>query len=55
MYVCMYVSVNGNDDEQHSPMHFCCKAGHLAVLNFLLQNGAEPHTANMYGDTPMHL
>ena len=43
------------DDEGHNPLHFCCKSGHLVVLHYLLDHGAEPHQPNIYGDTPLHL
>ncbi|KAJ8300109.1 hypothetical protein KUTeg_021628 [Tegillarca granosa] len=47
--------VNVVDDEQHRPIHFCCKSGHLMVLHYLLDQKAEPHVVNIYGDTPLHL
>ena len=30
-----------------------CKSGHLIVLHYLLELGADPHIANIYGDTPL--
>jgi len=49
------ILVNVKDDEEHTPIHFCCKSGHLVVLHYLLEQRAEPHAANIYGDTPLHL
>lgn len=48
-------SVNVKDDEEHYPIHFCCKSGHLNVLSYLLDKQALPHVCNIYGDTPLHL
>ncbi|KAH9512436.1 Serine/threonine-protein kinase tnni3k [Bulinus truncatus] len=47
--------VNIKDDEGHTPLHFCCKSGHLVTLHYLLDHGALPHEVNIYGDTPLHL
>ncbi|XP_055898146.1 serine/threonine-protein kinase TNNI3K-like [Biomphalaria glabrata] len=47
--------VNVKDDEGHTPLHFCCKSGHLVTLHYLLDHGASPHEVNIYGDTPLHL
>ncbi|KAH3794040.1 serine/threonine-protein kinase TNNI3K-like [Dreissena polymorpha] len=47
--------VNVRDDEEHTPIHFCCKSGHLVVLHYLLEQNADPHCVNIYGDTPLHL
>ena len=50
-----FFAVNVVDGEKHSPLHFCCKTGHLAIMTFLLQQGANPNCTNIYGDTPLHL
>ncbi|XP_059146369.1 serine/threonine-protein kinase TNNI3K-like [Physella acuta] len=47
--------VNVKDDEGHTPLHFCCKSGHLVTLHYLLDHQALPHEVNIYGDTPLHL
>ena len=47
--------VNVKDDEGHTPLHFCCKSGHLVTLHYLLDHEALPHEVNIYGDTPLHL
>ncbi|GFO12240.1 serine/threonine-protein kinase tnni3k-like [Plakobranchus ocellatus] len=47
--------VNVKDDEGHTPLHFCCKSGHLVTLHYLLDHSALPHEVNIYGDTPLHL
>ncbi|KAH3794079.1 hypothetical protein DPMN_147610 [Dreissena polymorpha] len=47
--------VNVRDDEEHTPIHFCCKTSHLVVLHYLLEQNADPHCVNIYGDTPLHL
>ncbi|KAK3756388.1 hypothetical protein RRG08_038877 [Elysia crispata] len=47
--------VNVKDDEGHTPLHFCCKSGHLVTLHYLLDHDALPHEVNIYGDTPLHL
>jgi serine/threonine-protein kinase TNNI3K len=47
------------DEENNGVLHFCCKAGHSAVLDVLLhpRNAltSTAHEPNIYGDTPLHL
>lgn len=49
--------VNAQDNEDHVPLHFCARFGHHEVVRFLLQGSfdAQPHSVNIYGDTPLHL
>lgn len=45
------------DDEGNGVLHFCCKSGHVALLDVFLDPhlSVNPHEGNIYGDTPMHL
>lgn len=45
------------DDEGNGVLHFCCKAGHLSVLELLLQPqyDVKSHESNIYEDTPLHV
>lgn len=49
--------MNAQDNEDHVPLHFCCRFGHHEIVKFLLQSSFEvqPHVVNIYGDTPLHL
>ncbi|XP_038166799.1 serine/threonine-protein kinase TNNI3K [Arvicola amphibius] len=50
--------VNAQDNEDHVPLHFCSRFGHCNIVNYLLQSSdleVQPHVANIYGDTPLHL
>lgn len=51
------MAVNAQDNEDHVPLHFCCRFGHHEIVKFLLQSSFEvqPHVVNIYGDTPLHL
>uniref|UniRef100_A0A3B4YY57 TNNI3 interacting kinase n=1 Tax=Stegastes partitus TaxID=144197 RepID=A0A3B4YY57_9TELE len=47
---------NAQDNEDHVPLHFCARFGHHEVVRFLLQSSSDvqPHSVNIYGDTPLH-
>ena len=53
----LFSPVNAQDNEDHVPLHFCARFGHHEVVRFLLQGSFEvqPHSVNIYGDTPLHL
>lgn len=53
----MFFIVNAQDNEDHVPLHFCARFGHQEIVRFLLQGGfdVQPHSVNIYGDTPLHL
>uniref|UniRef100_H2LG72 TNNI3 interacting kinase n=1 Tax=Oryzias latipes TaxID=8090 RepID=H2LG72_ORYLA len=48
---------NAQDNEDHVPLHFCTRYGHHEIIRFLLQGNfdIQPHSVNIYGDTPLHL
>ncbi len=52
-----FLSVNAQDNEDHVPLHFCARFGHHEIVRFLLQGNfdVQPHSVNIYGDTPLHL
>lgn len=54
---CVPLSVNAQDNEDHVPLHFSARFGHHEVVRYLLQGNfdVQPHSVNIYGDTPLHL
>lgn len=43
-------SVNESDTEGNTPFLICCSSGRKDVLEFLLQNGADPTARNSRGE-----
>lgn len=43
------------DDHGFSPLHWCCKEGHLKLAELLLSRGARINATNRGDDTPLHL
>ena len=37
-----------------TPLHVASFMGHMAIVQFLIQNGANPDTPNMRGETALH-
>ena len=42
------------DDRNCTPLHFAADGGHLAVVTFLLDHGADLESRDVDGDTPLH-
>ena len=44
------------DHEKHTPLHVCCRQGHLNMIELLLysKSGLNPHSQTVYGDTALH-
>lgn len=45
----------GRDDHGFSPLHWCCKEGHLKLAELLVSRGARINATNRGDDTPLHL
>lgn len=43
------------DDHGFSPLHWCCKEGHLKLAELLVSRGARVNATNRGDDTPLHL
>lgn len=43
------------DDHGFSPLHWCCKEGHLKLAELLVSRGARINATNRGDDTPLHL
>lgn len=56
-FLLLLFPVNAQDNEDHVPLHFCARFGHHEIVRFLLQGNfdVQPHSVNIYGDTPLHL
>lgn len=44
-----------SDDHGFSPLHWCCKEGHLKLAELLVGRGARINATNRGDDTPLHL
>lgn len=44
-----------SDDHGFSPLHWCCKEGHLKLAELLVSRGARINATNRGDDTPLHL
>jgi ankyrin repeat protein len=55
--VCKYVNLGGDlmavDYDQRSALHIACSHGHLPVVLFLLENGADPNSLDAFGRSPL--
>ena len=47
------VSINSQDEYGFSPMHASASYGHVALLEYLLTNGADVNLRDLDGDTPL--
>ncbi|CAL1282905.1 unnamed protein product [Larinioides sclopetarius] len=47
--------VNAQDNEGHHPLHWAASNGHISILKFLLEAGADPTYVTNKGNTPLHI
>ena len=47
------VSINAADYDQRTPFHLAASEGHMHVVEWLIEIGADPSVADRYGGTPM--
>ena len=47
------ISVNAQDENGYSPMHAAASYGEIAIIHFLLSNGADINIRDGDGDTPL--
>lgn len=53
LYIILYSTYS--DDHGFSPLHWCCKEGHLKLAELLVSRGARINATNRGDDTPLHL
>ncbi len=46
-------AINYRGDNNGTPMHSACSAGHLDLVKFLIENGADIEAEDKYGRTPI--
>ncbi|XP_014221888.1 ankyrin-1-like [Trichogramma pretiosum] len=49
------VRIDARDNSNNAPLHIAASHGYVYLVDFLLDNGANPTLANDKGDTPLHL
>lgn len=42
------------NQDGNTALHYAAANGHLEILEFILQNGADPNARNSSGNTPLH-
>ncbi|GIT67304.1 MAG: hypothetical protein Ct9H300mP25_07760 [Acidobacteriota bacterium] len=48
------VDVTASSEDGTTPLHWAAHAGNAAIVQTLLEAGADPQTANRYGVRPLH-
>ncbi|CAB0031723.1 unnamed protein product [Trichogramma brassicae] len=49
------VQVDPRDKFSYTPLHWAMKRGHKSMVELLLRKGADPHSTNDKGETPLHI
>ena len=48
------ISIDGQDDNGLTALHWACDRRHRALASELLRRGADPNIKDQYGETPLH-
>jgi ankyrin repeat protein len=48
------LKVNQGDYDQRTPLHLACSAGHLDIVKYLIENGADINCKDRWGATPLN-
>ena len=46
--------MNFKNAQGHSPFQYACSKGYKDIVEFLLENGADPNIRDNRNDTPLH-
>uniref|UniRef100_A0ABD2XAD5 Uncharacterized protein n=1 Tax=Trichogramma kaykai TaxID=54128 RepID=A0ABD2XAD5_9HYME len=49
------VQIDARDNSNNAPLHIAASHGHVYLVDFLLEKGADPTLVNDKGETPLHL
>uniref|UniRef100_A0ABD2WWG8 Uncharacterized protein n=1 Tax=Trichogramma kaykai TaxID=54128 RepID=A0ABD2WWG8_9HYME len=49
------VQVDPRDKSGNTPLHWAMKRGHKSMAELVLRKGADPHSTNDKGETPLHI
>ncbi|KAK5641650.1 hypothetical protein RI129_010197 [Pyrocoelia pectoralis] len=49
------VNIHMKNKERCVPLHMCLNDSHLAIVNLLLENKANPNSVDRFGNTPLHM
>lgn len=49
------IDVNTSDATKSTALHYATKHGHLTIMRFLIEKGADLHALNQRLSTPLHL
>ena len=47
--------IDGRDSEWNTTLHEACRKGHVDIVKYLLDNGANTELTNIFDRTPLYL
>ena len=47
--------IDGRDSEWNTALHEACRKGHVDIVKYLLDNGANTELTNIFDRTPLYL
>ena len=48
------VNINAKDTDEQTPLHIACEKGHLPIVEYLLEKGADIEAKDKWQNTPLH-
>ena len=55
MYDDILLPVDAKDNENNTALHYAARQAQVDIVKILLNYTTQPHAANIYGDTALHL